>query len=55
MKEGSQLLSIADCHGIHCINHNNNNEQDLNSYLSIRESIVAMQSFLESCLEIESK
>lgn len=52
-KEGSQLLSITDSRGIHCINHNNSNEQGLKSYLSIREVIMAMQSFLESCLEIE--
>lgn len=52
-KEGSQLLSITDSRGIHCINHNNSNEQGLKSYLSIREVIMATQSFLESCLEIE--
>lgn len=52
-KEGSQLLSITASRGIHCINHSNSNEQGLKAYLSIREAIMATQSFLESCLEIE--
>lgn len=45
--------SVADSRGIHCINHNNSKEQGLKSYLPIREAIMAVQSFLESCLEIE--
>lgn len=44
---------LMDSHGIHCINHNNSNEQGPKSYLPIREAIMATQSFLESCLELE--